>query len=203
MGDYPDDFYNPRTKENKAGTEYDANKKTVVFKEDFDAIEGEFLGIEQEMGLSVKGGHASLKARLEAIEAAIGGTSEGFPAIVISVTNRSGGTAAKGDVMIISGSNDNSVVLSTEEFYERGICIVTEGGANLAQISVIIGGYFTKVRMTGTTGTGRGQYIRHSANAKQAALHGVVAAIGCFAVLTTNIDAEGYAAGYFINAEIF
>ena len=52
MANYPGAYYAPRAKENKSGVVYDADKKTIVFKEDFDSLEEEILAIEQDLGLN-------------------------------------------------------------------------------------------------------------------------------------------------------
>ena len=60
MADYPDSYFSPREKANKSGVTYDPNKKTIIFKEDFDAIEQEILAIEQELGLNLRDENGNL-----------------------------------------------------------------------------------------------------------------------------------------------
>lgn len=67
MADYPGANYSPRTKENWPGMVYDVNKKTIVFKEDFDSLEGEIQAVETELGLLPKGGWTDIKTRLQAL----------------------------------------------------------------------------------------------------------------------------------------
>jgi hypothetical protein len=52
MADYPNNYFNPREKENRSGVEYDPSKKTVIFVEDLNAIRDELIAIEQELGLT-------------------------------------------------------------------------------------------------------------------------------------------------------
>ena len=67
--DYPGAIYSPRTKENRSGVDYDANKKTVIFAEDISKDDAEIVAIETELGLLPKGAYASVKARLDALAA--------------------------------------------------------------------------------------------------------------------------------------
>jgi hypothetical protein len=52
MADYPNNYFNPREKENRSGVEYDPSKKTVIFVEDLNAIRDELIAIEQALGLA-------------------------------------------------------------------------------------------------------------------------------------------------------
>ena len=49
MADFPDGVYSPRTKENKAGVEYDAAKKTIGYVEDVTKLDDEVVAIETEL----------------------------------------------------------------------------------------------------------------------------------------------------------
>lgn len=53
MADFPYLLYDPRQKENWPGMVFDNNKKTIIFKEDFDAIKYEIRAIEQALGLNL------------------------------------------------------------------------------------------------------------------------------------------------------
>ena len=68
---YPAGTYSPRTKENKSGVVYDANKKTIGYAEDITKLDDEVVAIETELGTNPKGDKATVKARLEAIEAGL------------------------------------------------------------------------------------------------------------------------------------
>jgi len=46
MASYPNGTYSPRTKENRSGVVYDANKKTVVFAEDISNLDAEVEALE-------------------------------------------------------------------------------------------------------------------------------------------------------------
>lgn len=80
MASYPSAIYNGRTMANRAGVSYDVAKTKVIFAEDFNLDRAEITAIETELGTLPKGSSASVKARLEAIEASIpasgGGNSE-------------------------------------------------------------------------------------------------------------------------------
>ena len=65
---YPSGVYSPRTKENKAGVVYDADKKTTIFVEDVDKGDDETVAIETELGTTPKGSYADVKTRLESNE---------------------------------------------------------------------------------------------------------------------------------------
>ncbi len=47
---YPDSVYVPRPRANKSGVVYDENKKTTLFKEDFENSDNEIIAIENELG---------------------------------------------------------------------------------------------------------------------------------------------------------
>ena len=68
---YPAGTYSPRTKKNKSGVVYDANKKTIGYAEDITKLDDEVVAIETELGTNPKGDKATVKARLEAIEAGL------------------------------------------------------------------------------------------------------------------------------------
>lgn len=71
MSTYPGGIYSPRAKENKNGVVYDANKKTVLFAEDFTNDEAEIVAIETQLGINPKAGYADVAARLADFEARI------------------------------------------------------------------------------------------------------------------------------------
>lgn len=64
MATYPGGVYSPRTKENKAGVVYDANKKTVGFVEDVVYLDEEVVAIETELGTNPKGVFTDVKTNL-------------------------------------------------------------------------------------------------------------------------------------------
>lgn len=65
MSAYPGSIYSPRTKENKSGVVYDADKSTVIFAEDIENDDNELVAIETELGTSPKGSYADVKTRME------------------------------------------------------------------------------------------------------------------------------------------
>lgn len=62
---YPTNIFSPRTKEDKPGTVYDANKKTISYAKDLTDLDAEVVGIETELGTDPKGDFGSVKERLE------------------------------------------------------------------------------------------------------------------------------------------
>ena len=71
MADFPGAVYSPRTKSNKAGVVYDADKPTIGYAEDVSKLDAEVIAIETELGTDIKGIFASLKARIEDLEARV------------------------------------------------------------------------------------------------------------------------------------
>jgi len=69
MATYPAAVYSPRTKNNKAGVIYDAGEDTTLFSEDVVYDDAEIVAIETELGTNPKGTKASVKARLDDIDA--------------------------------------------------------------------------------------------------------------------------------------
>ena len=65
MAKYPNQIYEPREKENRAGVVYDPNKKTVIFAEDIKALDDEVKAIETELGTNPRGNFDSVKAFLQ------------------------------------------------------------------------------------------------------------------------------------------
>jgi len=68
MADYPNSIYTPRERENKAGVEYNADRKTVLFVEDVELGDDETIAVETELGLLPKGSDASVRARLDRMD---------------------------------------------------------------------------------------------------------------------------------------
>ena len=65
MSSYPSSIYSPRTRENKAGIEYDPDKKTEFFAEDINNSDDEIVAIETELGTNPKGSYDDVKDRLD------------------------------------------------------------------------------------------------------------------------------------------
>jgi len=61
---YPSSIFSPRTRENKSGINYDADKKTVLFVEDIDKGDDEIVAVETELGTLPKGDFSDVKTRL-------------------------------------------------------------------------------------------------------------------------------------------
>ena len=61
---YPGGTYSPRTKENKPGVEYNADKSTIGYVEDVTKLDDEVVAIETELGINPKGDWASVAAAI-------------------------------------------------------------------------------------------------------------------------------------------
>lgn len=68
MASYPTATYTPRTKENRTGVVYDANKTKVVYAEDITKLDDEVVAIENELGVEPKGTDADVTARLDRMQ---------------------------------------------------------------------------------------------------------------------------------------
>jgi len=71
MATFPDAIASFRTKTNRNGVVYDADKESVPFAEDNNLQDDEIVAIETELGTNPKGAYASVKAWLEALASAI------------------------------------------------------------------------------------------------------------------------------------
>jgi hypothetical protein len=49
MADYPDTIYDPRTKANRSGVDYEPEKESVIFVEDIELLEDEVIAIETDL----------------------------------------------------------------------------------------------------------------------------------------------------------
>lgn len=65
MATYPSGVYSPRTKENKAGVVYDADKATIGYAEDVVKLDNEVVAVETELGTEPKGNFSDVKTRLD------------------------------------------------------------------------------------------------------------------------------------------
>ena len=53
MANFPNSVYSPRTKENKAGIEYDVDKKSIGYAEDVTKLDDEVVALETELNGAV------------------------------------------------------------------------------------------------------------------------------------------------------
>ena len=65
---YPASIFSPRTRENKSGVVYDADKKTTLFTEDINKGDAEIVAVETELGTNPKGAKADVKTRLNDVD---------------------------------------------------------------------------------------------------------------------------------------
>jgi len=106
MADYPSAIYSPRTKANKAGIVYDAAKTTVLFADDVVNDDNEIVAIETELGTDPAGSDATVKARLNRIDA----EKKGFVCIVVEPATDL--EVADGQAFIQIPSELNTMLLS-------------------------------------------------------------------------------------------
>jgi hypothetical protein len=123
--------------------------------------------------------------------------------LTVRMTNKSGGSLAEGDVVIIDSGNDKSVKTTTTAGYELGPGVVRVGGADGAVVEVIFFGYIPKMLTTANSGTGRGQFLKTSTTAKKAQLSGTSGGAGDFAVAITHAGGDGFLAAIFKTPEVY
>lgn len=61
MANYPNEIYDPRTKENDPEVDYDETKTTRLFAEDVNFLDDEVVAIQEELGLNPSGEKANVK----------------------------------------------------------------------------------------------------------------------------------------------
>ena len=71
MTAFPSGIYSPRTKANKNGVVYEAEKETVGFAEDITKLDDEVVAVETELGANPKGAKANVVTRLDDVDTAI------------------------------------------------------------------------------------------------------------------------------------
>jgi len=112
-------------------------------------------------------------------------------ALVKSVTNKSGGSLAEGDVVIWDEDNDNAVALAASRGDEQVAGVVNVGGADNAFITIITHGYAAKVLTDLAEGVGRGYYI-FTETASKYAMTSAYEGPGNFGIALTHADVNGY-----------
>jgi len=65
MAKYPNEIFEPREKEDRAGVVYDPTKKTVIFSKDIKDLDEEVVAIEKELGTNPRGPFNSVKEFLQ------------------------------------------------------------------------------------------------------------------------------------------
>lgn len=110
MTAYPGATYSPRTKENRAGVIYNANKTTVAYAEDITKLDDEVVAIETELGANPKGSHDSVKDRFDDDEASMATKTGAETLINKKITKR---------VDSQSSTNDITPEISTYDIFIR------------------------------------------------------------------------------------
>lgn len=107
-------------------------------------------------------------------------------AIVVTKTNKSGGSLAKGDVVIVDSANDNAITTTTSAGTTVTVGVVVEenGIANNATGRVQFGGHVGLVNVNASVT--RGHYGSTHTVAKQATDAGASRVVGTFCVFTTG-----------------
>jgi len=130
MASYPDSIFSPRTRENKSGVEYDADKKTVIYVEDVNKGDDETVAIETELGTNPKGVYASVKANLEALWTAL---VNKISSLIEDTTPQLGGDLDVNQHAIADGDGDTKIQL--EEAADEDKIRFDTGGVERAIIS--------------------------------------------------------------------
>jgi len=94
MSVFPNSLFSPRTKANRNGVVYDANKATVTYAEDIVALDNEIVAIETELGVNPKGAFSSVSAFLGALGSDV---SDLFSAVAAKMSNP---MSAAGDLIV-------------------------------------------------------------------------------------------------------
>lgn len=119
MASYPSSIYSPRTKENRAGVDYDPDKTTVSFAEDVSYLDAEVVAIETDL----EAGDQHIVAAPASDHVASGKKIVLTAAVAVAFGDvcyiDSNGKAALGDADAIATSN----------------CVVMCADANIAQNS--------------------------------------------------------------------
>ena len=68
MANYPDNYFVPRTRNNKEGIVYEPSDKETFFVEDINKGDDEIVAIQNELGKNPSGDFDNVKKRIEAIE---------------------------------------------------------------------------------------------------------------------------------------
>ena len=107
-------------------------------------------------------------------------------AVIVTKTNKSGGSLAKGDVVVIDGGNDNAVTTTTTggTTVTVGVVVEENGIANNASGRVQFGGHVGLVTVNASVT--RGHYGYTHTVAKQAADAGASRVVGTFCLFTTG-----------------
>jgi len=136
MTEFPTGVYTPRTKENKSGVVYDANKPTVGFAEDITKLDDEVVAIENTLGVNPQGAYATVKAWLTALAGSViehntthqnGGVDE------ISVEGLSGELADNQPPKAHSSSHDaggSDELTDADIEAQKGLVFFIDGGGS-------------------------------------------------------------------------
>ena len=109
MANYPNSVYSPRTKENKSGVVYDADKATIGYVEDTVKLDDEVVAIENELGTLPKATSASVKERLKGIRSLSDANED---VLVIKGGNVGIGTTTPLSKLSIQGDGNNVLALA-------------------------------------------------------------------------------------------
>jgi len=109
MAIFPGAKYTPRTIANVPGNVYDATKPTHFYAEDLNKTNDEVVAIENTLGVNPQGAYATVRAWLDAIQAALAGGT-GFiqgtevPTGAVDDANVSFGVAHEPKYIVVNGS---------------------------------------------------------------------------------------------------
>lgn len=111
--------------------------------------------------------------------------------VVVSLTNKSGGSVAAGDLVIIGAANDDSFTTTTTASIETSIGVAQETIANNATGLIQTHGYCTEVNSNAVSIT-RGTYLFHSGSAKIATSNATRSAGAFGQALSTGVNPDAW-----------
>ena len=187
---YPGGIYPPRTKSNKSGEVYDADKETIIFAEDIVKLDEEVVAIENELGTGPKGSSTDVKEKISAFKSQAdadadavqvkGGKKVGIDnasptqildikaktgfseigGLLIKLTNKTGNVSVKGESVEVSIVTENAVSLCGADSLEPIGVFLEAGVADGAEAWIVIGG-IAEV-LADANGFSRGDWIQTS-----------------------------------------
>lgn len=117
-------------------------------------------------------------------------TSNGAPILAMVLTNKSGGSVAAGDVVILDTGNDSAFTTTTTEKLTTNPVYVVQATIADNAVGVVTSRGRVKIKVTGTVT--RGDYLITSTSAGSAKSNGTTYEAGVFAI-ALSADSGGYA----------
>jgi hypothetical protein len=126
------------------------------------------------------------------IQAAINELVEGDSnRVVVNLTNKSGGSVADGDLVIVDSANNDAFKTTTTAAIETSIGVAQQTIANNANGNIALSGYVGTLNTNGVSVT-RGHYLFHAGAAKYATANATRGPGAFGQVLTTGADPDAW-----------